>query len=134
MLSSNDLEVLETATAAARRLEQRRPPEDFTHTVVSSARDTSGRMHTAVNVHHFTGGPCAELVVAGLAASLTADRLEVIVAVASSDLAVLAPCGRCRQVLTDLYPDVRVIIDGPRGAEVVPAIELLPHAYRQPTA
>ncbi|MEJ5868021.1 hypothetical protein WDV85_09750 [Pseudokineococcus sp. 5B2Z-1] len=134
MLSSHDHELLQTATDAAHRLEQRRSPEDYTHTVVSSAADTSGRVHTAVNVHHFTGGPCAELVVAGLAASLTADPLEVIVAVASSDLAILAPCGRCRQVLTDLYPDVRVIIDSQKGAVAVSATELLPHAYRQPRA
>lgn len=134
MLSIHDREVLETATAAARRLEQRRPPEDYTHTVVSSARDAGGRLHTAVNVHHFTGGPCAELVVVGLAASVSTERLESIIAVASSDLAVLAPCGRCRQVLTDLHPDIRVIINGHEGATAVPVTELLPHAYRQPRA
>lgn len=134
VLSIHDREVLETATAAARRLKQRRPPENYTHTVASSARDTTGRLHTAVNVHHFTGGPCAELVVVGLAASVSTRSLETIVAVASSDLAVLSPCGRCRQVLTDLYPDMRVIINGHEGADTVPVTELLPHAYRQPRA
>jgi cytidine deaminase len=27
------------------------------HTVAAAAMDTRGRIHTAVNVYHFTGGP-----------------------------------------------------------------------------
>ncbi|MFN7969141.1 MAG: hypothetical protein U0P47_07390 [Acidimicrobiales bacterium] len=28
------------------------------HTVAAAVRDASGRIHTGVNVFHFTGGPC----------------------------------------------------------------------------
>jgi len=39
----------------------------------SAAMDINGGMHTGVNVFHFTGGPCAELVAIGAAAGRTAD-------------------------------------------------------------
>ena len=132
VLTAHEQLVLDTAVQAARELENRRPPDDYTHTVVSTAIDASGRLHTAANVHHFTGGPCAELAVLGAAAALTADAIEAIVAVASANLAVLAPCGRCRQVLVDLHPDARVIVATELGTETIGPIELLPHAYRQP--
>ncbi|MFF7974342.1 cytidine deaminase [Streptomyces sp. NPDC007905] len=32
------------------------------HTMAAAARAQDGRIITAVNVYHFTGGPCAELV------------------------------------------------------------------------
>ncbi len=38
------------------------------HTVAAAARGHDGRIITAVNAYHFTGGPCAELVVIGTAA------------------------------------------------------------------
>lgn len=106
--------------------------DDFSHTVASSAVDTSGQLHTGVNVHHFTGGPCAELVVLGVTAATTTDTVEVIVAVASDDLKVLPPCGRCRQVLLDLHPEAHVIVEDAQGPTRIPVAGLLPHAYRQP--
>ena len=32
------------------------------HTVAAAVRDTAGGVHTGINLFHFTGGPCAELV------------------------------------------------------------------------
>ncbi|MFD0485417.1 cytidine deaminase [Kineococcus sp. GCM10028916] len=133
MLSTRDQSVLDAALEAARHLEQRRPTGDYTHTVASSAIDTSGRIHTAVNVHHFTGGPCAELVVMGTAAAVSTDRIDTIVAVASVDLSVLAPCGRCRQALLDLHPDAHAIVTDEQGLVAVAVTDLMPYAYRQPT-
>ena len=115
---------------AARRLATTLPPND-THTVAAAAMDTTGRIHTGVNVHHFTGGPCAELVVLGVAAAAHAGPLVTIAAVGDNGRDVLAPCGRCRQVLLDLHPDVRVVLPGPQDA---PIHHLLPHAYRHPDA
>lgn len=34
-----------------------------------------------------------------------------MVAVRNDGVTVLSPCGRCRQVLMDLHPDIRVIVD-----------------------
>lgn len=134
VLTAHEQLVLDTAVQAARELENRRPADDYTHTVVSTAIDASGRLHTAANVHHFSGGPCAELAVLGAAAALTTDDIDVIVAVASADLVVLAPCGRCRQVLVDLHPNARVIVANEQGTTTIGVIELLPYAYLQPRA
>lgn len=72
---------------------------DTNHTVAAAAMDSTGRIHTAVNDYHFTGGPCAELVVLGVAAAAEAGPLTTMVAVGDSGRGVIAPCGRCRQVL-----------------------------------
>jgi cytidine deaminase len=52
--------------------------------VASAAIDTLDNVHTGVNVFHFTGGPCAELVAIAAAAQAIAGPLITIVAVPSS--------------------------------------------------
>ncbi|MEE3920699.1 hypothetical protein V2I01_28060 [Micromonospora sp. BRA006-A] len=39
------------------------------HTVAAAVRSTDGRVFSGVNVYHFTGGPCAEVVALGAAAT-----------------------------------------------------------------
>ena len=51
------------------------------HTVAAAARTADGRVFTGVNVYHFTGGPCAEVVAIGAAATQGVTELETIVAV-----------------------------------------------------
>ncbi|GAA1524353.1 hypothetical protein [Brevibacterium permense] len=55
-LFDSELRVIAAAENLARTL-----GADANHTVAAAAMDTTGRIHTGVNVHHFTGGPCAEL-------------------------------------------------------------------------
>ncbi len=106
------------------------------HTVASAALDSAGQVHTGLNVHHFTGGPCAELVVIGQAAT-TSESLPLTTIVAALDAdpdagvagGVIPPCGRCRQVLFDYFPDIRVIVHTPAGLEAVPVRDLLPHRF-----
>ena len=74
------------------------------HTMAAAARARDGRIITAVNAYHFTGGPCAELVLIGTAAAQGAYELDTIVAVGDRDRGVVPPCGRCRQVLLDYFP------------------------------
>jgi len=108
-------------------------PDNDTHTVASAAMDTKGNVHTGVNVFHFTGGPCAELVAIAAAAQAIAGPLVAIVAVGDRDRGVLAPCGRCRQVLLDLHPDVAVILPLPDGELTAEHIsDLLPRSYSAP--
>ena len=95
------------------------------HTVAAAARARDGRIVTAVNAYHFTGGPCAELVVIGAAAAQGAYELDTIVAVGDRDRGVVPPCGRCRQVLLDYFPTIRVIV----GNRTVPITDLLPETY-----
>jgi cytidine deaminase len=102
------------------------------HTVAAAAMDTTGRIFTGVNASHFTGGPCAELVVLGLAAAAGAGALTTMVAVGDRDRGVIPPCGRCRQVLLDQHPDCFVIVPGETGSDAVSIRDLLPYAYWYP--
>jgi cytidine deaminase len=99
------------------------------HTMAAAARTRDGRIVTAVNAYHFTGGPCAELVLIGTAAAQGAYDLDTVVAVGDRDRGVVSPCGRCRQVLLDYFPSVKVIVATGRGTRTVPVTDLLPETY-----
>ncbi|WP_432083361.1 cytidine deaminase [Streptomyces sp. WAC 04229] len=99
------------------------------HTMAAAARARDGRIVTAVNAYHFTGGPCAELVVIGAAAAQGAHELDTIVAVGDRERGVVPPCGRCRQVLLDYFPALRVIVGRGDRLRAVPVAELLPETY-----
>ncbi|MFB8776501.1 cytidine deaminase [Streptomyces broussonetiae] len=99
------------------------------HTMAAAARARDGRIVTAVNAYHFTGGPCAELVLIGAAASQGVYELDTIVAVGDRDRGVVAPCGRCRQVLLDYFPAVEVIVGAADAVRAVPVTGLLPESY-----
>ncbi|WP_314252901.1 cytidine deaminase [Streptomyces sp. DSM 40907] len=119
-----DHELIEAATHIART----RCHGD-NHTVAAAARARDGRIITAVNAYHFTGGPCAELVLIGTAATQGAYVLDTIVAVGDRDRGIIPPCGRCRQVLLDYFPAVEVIVgtvDLPRSLSIT---GLLPESY-----
>ncbi|MFE5193245.1 cytidine deaminase [Streptomyces sp. NPDC056601] len=99
------------------------------HTMAAAARSRDGRIVTAVNAYHFTGGPCAELVVIGAAAGQGAYELDTIVAVGDRDRGVVSPCGRCRQVLLDYFPDLKVIVGAGDRLRTVPVADLLTETY-----
>jgi cytidine deaminase len=99
------------------------------HTVAAAARARDGRIVTAVNAYHFTGGPCAELVVIGAAATQGAYELDTIVAVGDRDRGVIPPCGRCRQVLLDYFPAINVIVGAGDHLRAVSITGLLPETY-----
>ncbi|MBB5158280.1 ASCH domain-containing protein [Saccharopolyspora phatthalungensis] len=100
------------------------------HSVAAAALDSAGRIHTGLNVYHFTRGPCAELVVLGQAAA-SSDQLPLTTIVAALDggRGVIPPCGRCRQVLFDYFPGIRVIVNSRNGLTSVPIIDLLPYVF-----
>lgn len=99
------------------------------HTMAAAARARDGRIVTAVNAYHFTGGPCAELVLIGAAAAQGAYELDTIVAVGDRDRGVVPPCGRCRQVLLDYFPGIAVIVANGDRVRAVPITDLLPESY-----
>jgi cytidine deaminase len=104
------------------------------HTVAAAAMDTAGRVHEAVNVHHFTGGPCAELVLLGVAAAAEAGPLVTIAAAGDQGRGLISPCGRCRQALFDLHPDVFIAVPTDAGPQLRPVHKLLPDTYFVPDA
>ncbi|MFJ7779077.1 cytidine deaminase family protein [Streptomyces yangpuensis] len=99
------------------------------HTMAAAARARDGRIVTAVNAYHFTGGPCAELVLIGAAAAQGVYALDAIVAVGDRDRGVVPPCGRCRQVLRDYFPAIEVIVGTGDRVRSVPIGALLPESY-----
>ncbi|WP_328628802.1 cytidine deaminase [Streptomyces sp. NBC_00353] len=99
------------------------------HTMAAAARARDGRIVTAVNVYHFTGGPCAELVLIGTAATQGVYDLETIVAVGDRDRGVVPPCGRCRQVLVDYFPALKVIVGTSNSHKTISITDLLPESY-----
>ena len=119
-----DHELIEAATNVARSHCRRE-----NHTVASAARSRDGHIVTGVNAYHFTGGPCAELVVIGAAASQGFYDLERIVAVGDGDWRIVPPCGRCRQVLFDYFPTIEVIVQSGANLLTYSIGELLPEAF-----
>jgi cytidine deaminase len=99
------------------------------HTMAAAARAQDGRIVTAVNAYHFTGGPCAELVLLGAAAAQGVYELNTIVAVGDRDRGVVPPCGRCRQVLLDYFPALQVIVGAGKRLRTVSITDLLPESY-----
>ncbi|WP_243074904.1 ASCH domain-containing protein [Microbacterium sp. SS28] len=125
----SELRVIEEAEALARTL-----GDDPNHTVAAVALDAWGRLHHAVNVFHFTGGPCAELVALGAAATAGAGPLVAIAAAGDRGRGLIPPCGRCRQVMLDHHPDFLVAVPTEDGPRMRPITKLLPDAYVFPDA
>lgn len=134
-LDDADLELVALATRTIdANTDAASPGDNGIHTVGAAVRDSDGRLHVGVNLFHFTGGPCAELVALGAARANGAREITTIVAVGDGGRGLLAPCGRDRQVLLDHHPTCRVLMPTPEGLRSVLATDLLPGAYRGPEA
>jgi cytidine deaminase len=96
------------------------------HTVAAAVLDEHDRIHVGLNLYHFTGGPCAELVALAAARAAGARAPRLIVAVGDAGRGVLAPCGRDRQVFADYFPELRVMVG---EQQIVSIGDLLPHTY-----
>ncbi|MFC8918334.1 ASCH domain-containing protein [Streptomyces sp. NPDC057116] len=106
------------------------PDEEGIHTVGAAVMAADYRMFAGVNLYHFTGGPCAELVALGAARAQGARQMRCIVAVGNHGRGVIGPCGRDRQIFVDHYPTMRVIVPTPAGLRSVLAADLMPLAQR----
>ncbi|MEO6511538.1 MAG: cytidine deaminase [Nocardioides sp.] len=104
------------------------PGEDGIHTMGAAVRAADGTAYAGVNLYHFTGAPCAELVALGAARAAGARDITHIVAVGNHGRGPVGPCGRDRQVLLDFYPGVRVLLPTAAGVRSVVIEDLLPLA------
>lgn len=120
----------EAALVQAARSVLRAHGDGDVHTVAAAVLDEDDRIHVGLNLYHFTGGPCAELVALAVARAAGARAPRLIVAVGDASRGVMAPCGRDRQVLADYFPDIHVIVPTDEGPQAVQIGDLLPHAYR----
>lgn len=92
----------------------------------------SGAIYPGCNVENASFGLtiCAERVAIN-AAIAAGDRKPVAIAVVTAREAdPAAPCGACRQVLTEFNPRLRVVLPTPSGGiEVMGLDELLPDSF-----
>ena len=133
-LGKADKELIAAATAAI-KLRYR----DDWQEVGAALRTRSGRVFTGVNLDAYLGrmAVCAEAVALGRAfVDLGDDGIDRIVAVRhppphqkDQTIAVVSPCGACRELIFDYDPKARVIVPTGKTAVVVPIGELLPNKY-----
>jgi cytidine deaminase len=100
--------------------------EGGVHTMGAAVRSSDGAMYGGINLYHFTGGPCAELVALGNARASGARELSTIVAVGNLGRGPVGPCGRDRQILLDYHPSIRVILPTSEGVQSVRIKDLMP--------
>jgi len=133
-LGKADRELIAAAGAAITR----RYRDDWQE-VGAALRTRSGKIFTGVNLDAYLGrmAVCAEAVALGRAVvDLGEAGIDTIVAVrhpspAEKDqtIAVVAPCGACRELIFDYDPQARVSVPNGKLPAVVPIGELLPNKY-----
>jgi cytidine deaminase len=112
----------------------------FWHTVAAAIRGRDGRVWTGLHLGATVGrlSICAEAVALGRALLEGDGKIDTVVAVrhpkpdeADRELAVVSPCGACREMFLDHCPDALVIMHGPAGLTKLPVRTLLPAPYRR---
>ena len=62
IIPSSDFAAAEVTLVEAARSALRVGGDGNIHTVAAAVLDDNDRVHVGLNLYHFTGGPCAELV------------------------------------------------------------------------
>jgi cytidine deaminase len=134
-LDSDDQDLLEAAEAVMRQ--HYRP---FWHMVAAAIRSRDGRVWTGLHLGASVGrlSVCAEAVALGRAVLEGDGTIATAVAVRHPKpdehdrrLAVVSPCGACREMVVDFSPDAMVIVPGADGPVKLAARALLPLPYRR---
>ncbi len=135
-LTDKDQELIDAATAAIKASYRNDWQE-----VGAALRTRDGRLVTGVNLDAYVGrgAVCAEAVAIGTALTAKGDQgIETIVAVRHpkpgepGGIAVVSPCGACRELIHDYDAKARVIVpNGKKGPEVTTIGDLLPNKYRR---
>ena len=124
--------------AAAREAIRARYRDEWQE-VGAALRTRDGRIITGVNIDAYLGrmAVCAEAVAIGRAITEAGDQgIETIVAVrhpkpgeTDRSIAVVSPCGSCREIIHDYDPKARVIVPNGDTPSVATIAELLPNKY-----
>jgi cytidine deaminase len=134
-VSKKDQELIDAATKAI-ALRYR----DDWQEVGAALRTRDGRVVTGVNLDAYVGrgAVCAEAVAIGRALTEKGDNgIETIVAVRhpkpgeKGKIAVVSPCGACRELIHDYDARARVIVPGGKAPKVTTIGDLLPNKYRR---
>jgi len=134
MLNGADRELIEIASDLIRRHYR-----DDRQNVGAALRTRAGKVFTGVNLgtHLRRMAICAEAVVLGRAITDAGDAgIETIVAVrhpdpavADQSIAVVSPCGSCRELIFDYDVNAHVIVPGENGPAIALISDLLPNKY-----
>ena len=138
MLSKKDEELIEAARAAIKGRYRNEWQE-----VGAALRTRDGRVVTGVNIDAYLGrmAICAEAIAIGRLITETGDTgIETIVAVRhprpnekDQTIAVVSPCGSCRELIHDYALKARVIVPNGKTPTAMSIGELLPNKYsREP--
>ena len=134
-LEAADHQLIDAAKAVL--LRHYRP---FWHTVAAALRGRDGRVWTGIHIGATVGrlSICAEAVALGRAIMDGDGSVECAVAVrhpkpeeSVREIAVVPPCGACRENLLDQDAEADVIVETPAGLRRVPIRALLPLPYRR---
>jgi cytidine deaminase len=133
-LRDADRELIEAAREAIRR----RYRFDWQE-VGAAVRTRSGRIYVGVSLDAYLGrmAICAEAVALGAAITNSGESgIDSIVAVrhpppdeTDRTIAVVSPCGACRELIWDYDRNARVIVPGRSGPAAVLISDLLPNKY-----
>jgi cytidine deaminase len=109
----------------------------FWHTVAAAIRGADGRIWTGLHLGTTVGRLqiCAEPIALGRALLEGDGTIATVVAVRhpkpeepDQSIAVVSPCGACRELLADYAPNARVILP---ARQILRAVDLLPYPYRR---
>ena len=134
-LDAEDHDLIAAAIALVRR--HHKP---VWHTVAAAIRSVDGRIWTGIHLGATVGrmSVCAEPIAFGRALIEGDGTAATIVAVrhpkpgeASAEIAVVAPCGACRELMMDHAPNARIIVPTPAGVVKMAVRDLLPLPYQR---
>ncbi len=110
------------------------------HEVATALRTVDGAVYTGVHVEGSCrrSSICAEGVAMGTAraglqpgAPLLVDAVVSVQIKPAGQFRIIAPCGVCRELISDYSPDARVWITDESGVRSIPALDLLPSKTRR---
>jgi cytidine deaminase len=134
-MPAEDVELLEMAQALLGRVWVH-----GRHEVATALRTADGAVYTGVHLEGSCrrSSICAEGVALGTArAGITPGAPLEIAAVVSVQIKplgqyrIIAPCGVCRELISDYSPDARIWITAEDGILAIAALALLPHKTRR---
>lgn len=104
---------------------------DF-HAVSSALRTKSGKIFEGVHLEAYIGrvAVCAEAITIGSAVTQGDSDIDTIVAVYNTGK-IVAPCGMCRELISDYATDAVVILEDSSGIYKTPVLGLLPAKYER---
>jgi cytidine deaminase len=110
------------------------------HEVATALRTSDGQIYTGVHLEGSCrrSSICAEGIAMGTARTgmdpALPLRIDAIVSVQikpAGQFRIIAPCGVCRELISDYSPDATVWITSDAGVEAVRALDLLPSKTRR---